>query len=148
MHPTTLPLQPGMVDHAELIAVRITHHNKVGAVWVGPLFYARRSKANKSLDVARLLARVEVQVHPHGLLWLRVRPLEGDRQSLPIWVDEHHKIRIPLRLPLLVAQRSSPKTNSALHVLDVDHDRGYMQVSDDVMHFSHDGKRSGAQNHA
>jgi drug/metabolite transporter (DMT)-like permease len=44
----TRRLPPGMVDHAELIAVRVAHDNEVGVRWVGPLRHPVRRPGQRA----------------------------------------------------------------------------------------------------
>jgi hypothetical protein len=57
-----------MVDHAELIAVRVAQDNEVGAVRIGPLIHARRPSFTQPLNITGLLAGVQVHVHPDWFL--------------------------------------------------------------------------------
>src|SRR5947208_7385412 len=70
----------GVVDHAELIAVRVTYDDEVRTVRIRPFIHTCRAQRDQPLDMAALLARVEVQVHSDGFLRRPVGQLEGNRE--------------------------------------------------------------------
>ena len=56
----TLRSQLWVVDHAELIPVRIPHDDEVSTDWIRPFLHSGRAKVGQPLNMMRLLARVKV----------------------------------------------------------------------------------------
>jgi hypothetical protein len=78
-------------------------------------------------------------VHADRFLRVRVGELQRDWESVAGGVDQHHELRVPPLLALLVAECGVPEPDGTPHVPHVDHDRGEMQVADHFFRVWHAG---------
>jgi hypothetical protein len=131
-----------MVDHAELVAVRVTHDGKARILRVGLLFRAHRPKLHQPVNVTRLLTRVKVQVNSGGLVRWGAGQLERNRGPPPIWIDQHRELRIPFLVTPNIAKRGSPKADGTIHLQHVDDNGPETQVSYQLVQLSHTGERT------
>ena len=107
--------------HAKEVPVGVLEHNEISSWPVAP-GVALGAKSDQSLYLARLIARVKVEVHPVPCAAALLPGLERKVRPLPAWILEDYPA-VRGRRTGHVVERSCPESRRTIKLVAMNHYR-------------------------
>ena len=108
------------VHNTEEIAVRVLEHDKVSVLWISP-WIAPGAQANKSVHLACLLARIQVEVQPTAPVPASAALLEGQVRASSLGIFENDP-SVARRTAGHIVERGLPERNHPVELVAVNND--------------------------